>query len=220
MPVLNEEAALGRCLGALKTLGPYETIIVDGGSEDATVSRARELGAKVVPGRRGRAAQMNLGASAASGDVLLFLHADCVLPPEAFGLISEAFQSDAVVAGAFDIAIEAPGAGFRLIEFVANLRSRTMRIIYGDQGMFVRAGVFRDMGGFADLPLMEDLEISSRLGRAGKIVFMRPPVTTLPRRWKNEGLLYTTLRDWGIAFAYTVLGVRPERLAKYYGDVR
>jgi rSAM/selenodomain-associated transferase 2 len=195
--------------------------VVDGGSTDATASIAREFTNKVITAKRGRGAQMNAGAEAASGDVLLFLHADCVLPPEGFTIVRETLGVNEVSAGAFYIGIEQPGTVFRVIEHFANLRSAVTRLIYGDQGIFIRKETFLKLGGFADIPLMEDIEISQRLKRAGKIKFVKsPPVMTLPRRWLAEGPVYTTLRDWAIALAYTVFNVRPEHLVKHYENIR
>lgn len=163
---------------------------------------------------------MNFGAGKAGGDILLFLHADCVLPDNAFTFIRDTAGSRGVAAGAFSLRIGHPGFGFRLIETAANIRSRMTSLIYGDQGMFLRKEVFDHIGGFADIPLMEDIEISRRLKKEGKIVFLKPAITASPRRWLNEGMIYTTLRDWIIAFAYTFFGISPERLIKHYREVR
>ena len=164
---------------------------------------------------------MNTGAEAASGDILLFLHADCVLPPEGFTIARETLRVTEVSAGGFYIVIEHPSFTFRVIEHFANLRSAVTRLIYGDQVIFIRKKTFDSIGGFKNIPLMEDIEISQRLKRAGRIKFVKsPPVMTLPRRWLAEGPVYTTLRDWAIALAYTVLDVRPESLVKHYEDIR
>lgn len=220
VPALNEEAALPRCLGSVETGPGDEIIVVDGGSDDRTREVSIELGAKVIEGGRGRARQMNAGAEAASGGALMFLHADCALPPGGLGAAREALEAGGLAAGAFDLGIEHPGVGFRLIEFGANLRSRLTDIPYGDQALFMPAATFRALGGFKDIPLMEDIEIARRLRRMGPIAFLGPPVMTLPRRWLSEGPLYTTLRDWYIALAYTVFGTSPEALRKHYKDVR
>ena len=125
-----------------------------------------------------------------------------------------------VAAGAFFLSIAAPKLRFRIIEHVTNLRARVTSLLYGDQGMFLRKEVFQRIGGFADIPLMEDIEISGRLRKEGKVVFVRPPIVSSPRRWLNEGVIHTTLRDWFIAFSYTFLNVSPHSLIKYYRDVR
>ncbi len=195
--------------------------MVDGGSTDATVSIAREFTDKVITAKKGRGAQMNAGAEAASGDVLLFLHADCVLPPEGLTIVGETLRVNEVSAGGFYIGIEHPSFTFRVIEHLANLRSAVTRLIYGDQGLFIRKETFLKLGRFADIPLMEDIEISQRLKRAGRIKFVKsPPVMTLPRRWLAEGPVYTTLRDWAIAISYTIFKASPERLVKHYEDIR
>jgi rSAM/selenodomain-associated transferase 2 len=220
VPTLNEEKDLKRCLSALVLSANEELIVVDGGSADATVSISHEYTDKVISSKKGRGAQMNAGAEEAGGDILLFLHADCVLPPEGFNTIRETLQDSGVSAGGFRLSIEHPGLAFRIIERGANLRSGLTRLIYGDQGLFMKKETFFKLGGFKEIPLMEDVEISQRLKRAGKIAFVDPPIRTLPRRWLTEGPVYTTLRDWAIAMAYTVFKVRPEKLIKHYEDIR
>jgi rSAM/selenodomain-associated transferase 2 len=217
---LNEEKTLGRCLSSLRLSEYEELIVVDGGSVDATTSIAREYTDKVINSEKGRGAQMNAGAETADGDILLFLHADCVLPEEGFNVIREIISDAKVSAGGFRLSIEHPAFAFRIIERGANLRSALTRLVYGDQGLFIRKEMFLNLGGFKEIPLMEDVEISQRLKRAGKIAFVNPPIRTLPRRWLKEGPMYTTLRDWAIAIAYTVFKVRPEKLIKHYGNIR
>jgi len=163
---------------------------------------------------------MNFGATKSAGDILLFLHADCILPKGAFKIIRETLRDGSVAAGAFDLSIDHPGIPFRLIEMGTNLRARITSLLYGDQGMFLRKAMFERAGGFAEIPLMEDIEISLRLKKLGKIVFVKPPIKASSRRWLNEGVLYTTLRDWMNAFSYTFLKVSPEKLIKYYRDIR
>lgn len=195
-------------------------IIVDGGSSDNTVSIAREFTEKVFEARTGRASVMNFGAGKASGDILLFLHADCIPPDNGFTLIRAALRNGNIAAGAFLLRIDHPGFGFRLIESISNIRSRITSLMYGDQGMFLRKEMFDYIGGFAGIPLMEDIEISRRLKKEGKIVFIKPPIKASPRRWLKEGIVYTTLRDWTIAFSYTFFKISPERLIKHYKEVR
>lgn len=220
VPALNEEKVLHGTLGSLGLTENEELIVVDGGSSDATVSIASHYTDNVLVTERGRARQMNAGAERAGGEILLFLHADCIPPEGAFGMIRAALAREGVAAGAFDLSIDHPGLRFRLIELGANLRSRLTSIAYGDQGLFMRKSLFEALGGFAQIPIMEDIEISSRLKRTGKIVFLRPPVATGPRRWLREGALYMTLRDWSLALSYGILGASPERLARHYRDVR
>lgn len=220
MPVLNEAKNLRDNLNHLNLSDNEELVVVDGGSSDDTISIAREFTDIVFVTETGRANVMNFGAKNASGDILLFLHADCVLPAIGFKKIREALLDRRIAAGAFHISIAHPGAGFRVIEFMANLRSRAASLLYGDQGMFLRKKVFDRIGGFASIPLMEDIEISRRLRQEGKIVFVKPSIRVSPRRWLKEGPVFTTLRDWSIAFSYSFLKISPEKLIKYYKDIR
>lgn len=220
IPVLNEEKVLHSTLSALSLTGNEELIVVDGGSSDRTVSIASQFTDKVYVTQRGRGHQMNFGAERADGDILLFLHADCLLPDGGFAIIRETLANDKVAAGAFDISIDHPGFHFRVIECAANLRSRIASVPYGDQGIFMRKRTFEQLGGFAEIPLMEDIEISGRLKSMGRIAFIRAPIRTSPRRALKEGILYAILRDWIIAISFSFLKVPPERLVKYYGDVR
>jgi rSAM/selenodomain-associated transferase 2 len=220
MPVLNEAKSLRTTLGSLCLSDNEELIVVDGGSADETLSIAREFTGKVFQAKSGRASVMNFGAQKAEGDILLFLHADCILPDNAFLLIRGVLGDKGVAAGGFDLGISDPGSRFRIIEFAANLRAHVTSLLYGDQGMFLRKDIFEGIGGFADMPLMEDIEISLRLKKEGKIVFVKSPIKASPRRWLKEGVLYTTLRDWLNAFLYTFLKIPPEKLIKYYKDVR
>jgi len=220
VPVLNEADNLRISLHQLDLNDNEELIIVDGGSSDNTVSIARDFTAKVFEAKTGRASVMNFGAGQATGDILLFLHADCTLPDDGFTLIRDTLHKRNIAAGAFPLQIDHPGLGFRLIESVSNFRSRMTSLIYGDQGMFLRKEMFDHIGGFADIPLMEDIEISRRLRKEGRIVFIKQPIKASPRRWLKEGITYTTLRDWSIAFSYTFIKISPERLIKYYKEVR
>jgi rSAM/selenodomain-associated transferase 2 len=220
MPVYNESAILRGTLSKLALTEREELIIVDGGSTDDTLSIAHDFTDNIFITKTGRASVMNFGASKADGDILLFLHADCSLPQNAFGMIKNTLSDNRVAAGAFNLGIASSQFRFRIIEFVANIRARLTCLMYGDQGMFLKKEVFDRLGGFADIPLMEDIEISKRLRKTGKIVFVKPPVTASPRRWLNEGLLYTTLRDWIIAFLYTFTKVSPEKLIKHYIAIR
>lgn len=220
MPILNEAKSLRGTLGQLRLSDNEELIVVDGGSSDETLSIAREFTGKVFQAKSGRASVMNFGAQKAEGDILLFLHADCILPDNAFPLIREVLGNKRVAAGGFDLSIDDPRLRFRIIEFGANLRAHTTSLIYGDQCMFLRKEIFDSIWGFADIPLMEDIEISLRLKKLGKIVFIRPPIKASPRRWLREGVLYTTFRDWLTAFSYTFLKIASGKLKRYYKDVR
>ena len=220
MPVLNEAAQLANTLRHLSISNQEELIIVDGGSIDNTMSIAREFTGKVYETKTGRASVMNYGAGKAEGGILLFFHADCVLPDNAFRIIRETLDNHRVSAGAFLLGIDHPGLKFRLIEFGANLRSRVSSIVYGDQGIFLTKETFDKIGGYAEIPLMEDIEISQRLKKCGNVVLLKSRVKASARRWLKEGAVYTTLRDWAIAFSYSFLNVSPDKLIKKYKDVR
>jgi len=165
---------------------------------------------------KGRGRQQNRGAGAAHGGVLLFVHADTILPCRAFERIGEVMADTSCAGGAFDLAIDSPRPAFRVIERVASLRSRATKIPYGDQAIFLRASRFRMLGGFREIPLMEDVELMQRVKRRGwKIAIIPEPVLTSARRWEKEGLLYGTLRNWCLVTLF-YCGVSPERLARFY----
>jgi len=219
VPALNEEALIAETLGALALGDDDELIVVDGASSDATVSIASRFTHKVITAPRGRAFQMNAGAKAASRDILIFLHADCLLPDGGLDMVRSAFEVGASAA-AFDIQIAHEGFSYRLIERAANLRSRITRLAYGDQAISIRRDLFDRMGGFSDIPLMEDVEFGLRLRRQCAVRFMRPAVRVSARRWAHEGPLYTTLRDWRLALSYLVLRTSPDKLISRYRDIR
>ena len=220
VPVLNEEKTLGKTLSGLPVTDSEELIIVDGKSSDRTLSIAREFTDRVFVTEKGRGHQMNVGAKGAGGNILLFLHADCILPGDGFKIIRETRKDKRVSAGAFHLGIDHPSFRFRIIERAVHLRSCITRIPYGDQGIFMRKEVFEKIGGFSEICLMEDIEISKRLKKAGKIAFVKPLIRTSPRRWLKEGLTYTTLRDWCLSLSYTFLKISPEKLIRHYRDVR
>lgn len=219
IPVLNEEARIGRRLEELVGFG--EVIVVDGGSIDRTVAIARSFpGVKVIEASRGRARQMNAGAEVASGDAILFLHADVSLPPDAAALIDRALNRQGAIAGAFKTwtisDIRASRLGFLL--HLADLRSRYTSLPYGDQAIFVNARIFRQLGGYPDLPLMEDLELSRRLKRRGKIVRVPANVTVSGRRFLERPIYYALLMNL-FPLLYR-LGVPAASLARFYRDAR
>ena len=191
-------------------------ILVDGGSDDATMQvAARFSGVRLLTSPRGRARQMNAGARAARGDILLFLHADTWLPEEALGAVSAAFEDARVVGGRFDVRFDSPRPVLRMISFFMNLRSRASGISTGDQAIFVRREVFETMGGYLDMPLMEDIELTRRLKRQGRLAALPSRVTTSARKWEREGALRTMALMWALRFLYMV-GVSPARLHRWY----
>lgn len=221
MPVLNEESVLEQQLCQLaRVCAPYECelLIVDGGSADATVVIAQRFG-RVIAAPRGRATQMNAGAAEATGDILLFLHADSLLPDDAFTAIERACAAPGVVGGAFRICFNCSQLAYRLVAFFTNLRSRWRGIFTGDQAYFVRAESFRAIGGFPAIALMEDLVIVTRLRATGRLVLLPQYVTTSARRHMKNGLARTVLFMWYLRTLYR-FGVSPEQLQRKYVDVR
>ena len=191
-------------------------ILVDGGSDDATLEvAARFSDVRLLTSPRGRARQMNAGARAAQGDVLLFLHADTWLPDGALAAVSAALEDARVVGGRFDVRFDNPRAMFRMIALFMNLRSRMSGISTGDQAIFLRRHVFEAMGGYPDVPLMEDVELSRRLKRRGRLAALSGRVTTSSRKWEREGALRTMALMWALRFLYTA-GVSPARLHRWY----
>jgi rSAM/selenodomain-associated transferase 2 len=219
IPTFNEAGTIEDALRSLPQDSRLECIVVDGGSTDDTVVRAKPIADRLLIAQAGRARQMNAGAGAANGEVLLFLHADTRLPVGAPEDVIRAMEKPDVVGGAFRLAIDSRRWILRWISAAANLRSRLSRVPYGDQGIFVRKSVFERLGGFPDLPIMEDLEFSRRLKRAGRTVLLPAVVRTAPRRWEREGVLRVTLRNRLFVLLY-FLGVSPARLARRYGPIR
>lgn len=226
IPTLNEERALSRTLLALRQLRFDEVVLVDGGSRDQTVSIAqgRLQGLSLQPARvmvsePGRAQQMNAGARATRSDVLLFLHADTLLPPETRTEVERVLENPKYVGGRFDVRFEDDRGWAWLISRLMNWRSRWSGLATGDQTLFVRRSVFDDLGGFADIPLMEDIELARRLKRAGSMAALRTKVTTSFRRWEQQGALRTILQMWLLRFLYWI-GVPPQILHRLYGAIR
>ncbi len=225
LPVFNEAAHLEQSLSRLLAEHRFdEVIVVDGDSTDASVEIVCKLmtadtsGTQPVPyliqTPRGRARQMHAGAQVATSDVLLFLHADTVPPAEAVTRIRELVRRGHVW-GRFDVRLSGRHFLFRVIERLMNWRSALSGIATGDQGLFVRRDVYRVLGGFAPLPLMEDVEFSTRLKWVGKPARLREPVITSSRRWERHGIVRTVLLMWSLRFLYW-LGVSPARLARWY----
>ncbi len=215
IPALNEGKYIGRTLQRVHQATGVEVIVVDGGSTDDTVRQSTAAGARGLVVRGGRARQMNAGAQAAQGEILFFLHADTVPPPGFEQAIRVALKEPQVAAGAFRLEIVGKSPGLRLIERLTDWRSRWLSLPYGDQGLFLRADLFREMGGFPDLPIMEDLVMARRLRGHGRIVTLLPAVATAGRRWQALGIWRTTLINQ-IMLAGYYLGVDPAVLARWY----
>lgn len=217
MPTLNEAGAIMDALARLQRLRSlgHEVILVDGGSEDRTRSLAEPWVDRLLTAPRGRALQMNAGAASATGDVLLFLHADTHLPSGADDLLERALASGAHEWGRFDVEIEGRHPLLRVVGRLMNLRSRLTGIATGDQAIFVRRATFVRVDGFPVLPLMEDIALCRRLKRESEPVCLRARVVTSGRRWKSRGVVPTIALMWRLRFAYW-LGVSPERLWRSY----
>ncbi|MFO8007280.1 MAG: TIGR04283 family arsenosugar biosynthesis glycosyltransferase [Candidatus Brocadiia bacterium] len=216
VPALNEERYIADCLRSAAPGRNVGAVVVDGGSEDATADVAQQAGARVLAGPRCRAMQCNLGAEAADGDILLFLHADSLLPPGYDAHVRRALSRPGVSCGAFRLGINGDGAALRFLEWTTALRSTYRGLPYGDQALFLRREVFEQVGGFPDMPIMEDYEFVRRLGCLGRVVTLRPPVLASARRWQRVGVCRTTILNSAIVAAYR-LGVSPHRLAAWYG---
>jgi rSAM/selenodomain-associated transferase 2 len=216
VPTLDEEAALPAALAAARQPGVVELIVVDGGSRDRTCEIARALADRTLSSARGRAHQMNEGAAAARGDVLLFLHADTRLPPGYAAAVAAALAAPRVVGGRFDVRLDAAGLAYGLIGRMISLRSRLTRVATGDQAIFVRRAVFERLGGFPAVPLMEDIALSRGLKRAGALACLRETVVTSARRWERDGVVRTVLLMWLLRAGYYA-GIAPARLARMYG---
>jgi rSAM/selenodomain-associated transferase 2 len=216
VPALDEAAGIRAVLQALAQLRDHghQVIVVDGGSSDGTPALAEPFADRVLNAPRGRARQMNAGAAVAGGEALLFLHADTRLPAEADRLIERALAYRSW--GRFDVQIEG-GVVLALVAFLMNWRSRLTGIATGDQAIFVRRAAFDSIGGFADLPLMEDIEISTRLKRLSPPACIRERAVTSARRWERHGVLRTILLMWRLRLAY-FLGARPDELARRYAN--
>lgn len=217
LPVLNEASALQAHLPLLQEAraAGHELIVVDGGSRDNGPELAASLADRVITTEPGRARQMNAGAAIATGDMLLFLHIDTRLPPGAITLLQRQLASGVVQWGRFDVQLSGGHPAFRMIETMINLRSRVSGVATGDQALFVRSALFRDIGGFPAVPLMEDVAITKTLRRLARPLCLRERVVTSSRRWETHGIARTVLLMWWLRLLY-VLGVTPQRLHSMY----
>jgi rSAM/selenodomain-associated transferase 2 len=214
VPTLNEQDHLPATLRGVTLAPGDELIVVDGGSTDQTVAIAQQFTSQVLHSRRGRAVQMNWGARHAHGDILLFLHADTRLPADGLEAVRRALRDDAV-AGAFRLAIMPPTPALRLVAWGTNLRARFGRLPYGDQALFMPRQVFEALGGYDDIPFMEDVRMVQALRKRGRLLILPQAVHTSGRRWQRDGVLYTTVRNTVLITLY-FWGVPPETLQRWY----
>ncbi|MGV7927471.1 MAG: TIGR04283 family arsenosugar biosynthesis glycosyltransferase [Spirochaetota bacterium] len=220
IPVLGEEAVIDRCIDGVRrsATGPdsLEIIVVDADPGGGTLAAMKPDAARGFIAPRGRAAQMNAGAREARGDVLLFLHADTDLPVGWPAAVGAALADGDVVGGAFDMEIDSDRLIYRVIARMSSRKHRITRVPYGDQAIFLRRAYFERIGGYREIPLMEDVELMKRVKRlGGRIAFLDERVCTSPRRWEEEGVLYATLRNYLLQILYYA-GVSPERLVRLY----
>ncbi|MBF2066987.1 MAG: TIGR04283 family arsenosugar biosynthesis glycosyltransferase [Calothrix sp. C42_A2020_038] len=214
IPVFNEEQHILATIITTHSINT-EVIVVDASSQDNTCDIANKAGAKVIASDPGRAVQMNAGAAVANGDILLFLHADTQLPPGFDHMVRETLNKPGTVAGAFKLNIDAEPWGLRLVEWGVYMRSKHLQLPYGDQAIFMKSETFHQLGGFPNLPIMEDFELVQRLKTLGKITIISTPVLTSGRRWLLHGILKTTLINQIMIIGYS-LGISPQRLASLY----
>ena len=206
IPTLNEEETISQCLETVIGIPSIEVIVVDGGSRDRTVEIAgQHRDVKIVSSEMGRSIQMNKGAGYARGEILLFLHADCVLSREVVLNVRNIFEGRSFVGGAFKIRLLSDKFLYQLIEKGINFRSKFFKLPYGDQGLFVKRSVFEELGGFREMPNCEDLDFMCRLKRNGKIIILNERISSSIRRWENHGILRTSLRNQFLLVSY-VLG--------------
>jgi rSAM/selenodomain-associated transferase 2 len=219
IPVFNEPYIINKTiehLNCLCTTKRIEIIVVDGHILQTTLKAVKDKKVQKISSPKGRGIQMNAGAKVASGQILLFLHADTYLDKNAPEIIIKTLHDHSTVAGAFDLGIRSHKAVFRLIEKMVYFRSRLTRIPYGDQGIFIKRQFFETLGGYSAIPVMEDVDLMRRVKKTGgKIAIVSRKIFTSPRRWEKEGVLFCTLRNWTLILFY-LTGVPAEKLSKFY----
>jgi rSAM/selenodomain-associated transferase 2 len=216
IPTLDEATHIERTLDSARDPRVVERIVVDGGSSDDTSRRAAAAGGMVVESPPGRAHQLNRGAELATGEILLFVHGDTLLPSGFGAEVMRVLDGASIAAGAFPVRLDEPGLTCRLIERGVNWRSKALQLPYGDQALFMARDTFRDLGGYPNQPLMEDYVLVRAVRRLGRIGLARKPVITSARRWRSLGPVRTTLINQMVIVGYH-LGVSPARLARLYG---
>lgn len=219
IPVYQEAATIAAMIDHLSRMElseRLEIIVVDGEAGSTTLHAITQRDVIKLSGPKGRAAQMNQGARCATGAILLFLHADTFLPANGLREILNAATTPDIVGGAFNLGLDSNEKRFRLIEATVRLRTRLSRIPYGDQAIFIKKKIFHDLGGYPDIPIMEDVALMQNLSKRGKkITIISSPVTSSVRRWKAEGFVGCTLRNWILMLLYA-MGASPTKLARYY----
>jgi rSAM/selenodomain-associated transferase 2 len=219
VPVFHEGERINdliECVNRLDSHGHAEIIIVDGAQEKDTLTAIRSNHVIKISSEQGRAKQMNAGASVARGEILIFLHADTELPIHALRKIDSFIEQTDYVGGAFDLGIKSDKHIFKVLGTLSSLRSRLNRVPFGDQAIFIRRDYFNKIGGYKEIPLMEDVELLRRIKKSGdRIRIFYDRVMTSPRRWEKEGVIYCTLRNWTLRALY-LLGVSPEKLTNFY----
>jgi rSAM/selenodomain-associated transferase 2 len=219
IPVVHEGERIHDLIESLNHLDSdknIEIIIVDGTEEQDTLKAIHSNNAIKISSEKGRAKQMNSGASVARGEVLIFLHADTELPPRALKKIHFLMEQGDRVGGAFDLGIKSDKFIFKVIATLSSLRSRLNRIPFGDQAIFIQREFFNTIGGYKEIPLMEDVELMRRIKKSGnRIWIFYDRVMTSPRRWEKEGMVYCTLRNWTLQTLY-FLGISPHKLIHFY----
>ncbi|HEX7155460.1 MAG TPA: TIGR04283 family arsenosugar biosynthesis glycosyltransferase [Thermoanaerobaculia bacterium] len=214
IPALNEEARIAATIDAAFAAGAADVVVCDGGSSDGTIAVARKQRARVITGETTRARQLNRGAKEAAHEHLIFLHADTLLPAGAAIAVMRALAANAQFGG-FELEFLEPSRRLRLAAFMINSRTKMTRCPWGDQAQFIRRETFHRLGGYADIPIMEDYDLAVRMKRAGRTTILPLRVRTSGRRFLEKGLLRTSAINWRIVAAWR-LGVDPEKLARIY----
>ena len=219
IPVLNEAESINFVINQINTISrdfKVEIIVADGDKNLSTNAAIEDKSVIKLSSLPGRSVQMNTGAEAACGDIILFLHADTILPDNAFHEMADAMADPSYVGGAFSLGFASNSSAMRFIAWVANIRTKITRVPFGDQAIFLRREYFLSIGGFKEIPLMEDVELMNRIKKHGDRIRLIPSrVRTSARKWEREGVFRTNMRNWSIQIMY-LLGVSPERLFQYY----
>ena len=229
IPTLNESVYLADSLQSIfdATSNPVQVIVVDGGSVDNTVEIATKFGVQVLLCGNGRSYQMNAGAAVATGDILMFLHGDTLVPIGFDRWVEECInfaksslpKEEQSIAGAFNLKINSDRSGLRWVEWGVKVRSKFFNLPYGDQALFLKASTFNELGGFPELPIMEDFVFVRSLLKHGKITIVAAAVTTSARRWEQQGIFKTTIINQIMILGY-YLGISPDRLKQWYRSTR